>query len=147
MGEPMKTRWLRLLAVSVALSGCMHGRLSGLATPAPDEQVAEVVVIRTSNVFGATNSFLITVDGHRAWGIRVGEHARLKVVAGAHRVGVECFGGWAPIWRESDAAEVRVEANAIAYLLVSPDLDCASIKAITDEAGRDWLGRTTPSSP
>jgi hypothetical protein len=143
----VKTRWLRLLAVSLALAGCMHGRLSGLVAPAPDERVAEVVVIRTSNVLGATNSYLITVDGRHAWGIRVGEYARLQVTAGPHRVGVECFGGWAPIWRESDAVEVRVETDAIAYLLVSPDLDCASIKAITDEAGRDWLGRSKPSSP
>jgi hypothetical protein len=143
----MNPRWLQLLALSVALAGCMHGRLSGLAAPGPDERAAEVVVIRTSNVVGATNSYLLTVDGRSAWGIRAGEYARLKVTAGPHRVGVECFGGWAPIWRESDAVDIRVEADAIVYLLVSPDLNCASIKAIADEAGRDWVGRSKPSPP
>jgi hypothetical protein len=141
----MKIRWLRLIAVSISLTGCMHGRLSGLPEPAPGEGVAEVVVIRSPNIIGSTNSYLITVDGGRAWGIRVGEYARFKVTAGLHRVGVECFGGWVPIWRESGATEIRVEVDAIAYLLVGPDLNCASIEAISDAEGRDRVSQSKPS--
>lgn len=141
----MRTCWLRALAISVTFAGCMYGGMSGLPKPAPGEPVGEVVLIRTSNIVGAPNSYLITVDGRRAWGLRVGEYARFKVTAGAHRIGVECFGGWAPIWRESDAAELKVQADTISYLLVGPDLNCASIKAISDAEGRDRLSQSKPS--
>ena len=123
----------------------MYGQMAGLPTPLPNEPVGELVVIRTSSVAGATNSYLITIDGRRAWGLRVGEYARVKIGAGAHRIGVECFGGWAPVWRESGAAELRLVPDRTSYLLVA-DLPCASIKAINDEEGRGWMSRSKPSA-
>ena len=142
----MTIRWLSIAIITLCglLTACMHGQMAGLPRPVPNEPVGEVVVIRTSSVVGATNSYLITIDGRRAWGLRVGEYARVKIGVGAHRVGVECFGGWAPIWRESGAAEFRLEPDRTSYLLVAPDLTCASIKAITEEEGRDWISRSKP---
>jgi hypothetical protein len=144
----MTTRWPFIISTMLygLLTACMHGQMAGLPTPAPTEPVGELVVIRTSSLVGATNSFLITIDGRRAWGLRVGEYARVKIGVGAHRVGVECFGGWAPIWRESGAAELRLAPERTSYLLVAPDLTCASIKAITEEEGRDWISRSKPSA-
>lgn len=144
----MTTRWPPIVTTMLCglLTACMHGQMSGLPTPSHTEPVGELVVIRTSSVVGASNSFLITVDGRRAWGLRVGEYARVKIGVGAHRVGVECFGGWAPIWRESGAAELRLEPARTSYVLLASDLTCASIKVITEEEGRDWISRSKPSA-
>lgn len=144
----MATRWMSAGTVVIPLlvTACMHGQMAGLSTPAPNEPAGELVVIRTSSVIGATNSYLITIDGRRAWGLHVGEYARVKVAVGVHRIGVECFGGWAPIWRESGAADVRLESDRSSYLLVAPDLTCASIKTINEEEGREWVSRSKPSA-
>ena len=144
----MTIRWPSIAIITLCglLTACMHGQMAGLPTPVPNEPVGELVVIRTSSVVGATNNYLITIDGRRAWGLRVGEYARATIGVGAHRVGVECFGGWAPIWREAGTAELRLEPDRTSYLLVAPDLTCASIKAITEEEGRDWISRSKPSA-
>ena len=62
----MRRGWSLGLALCGLLTACMHGQLAGLPTPVPNEPVGELVVIRTSSVVGATNSFLITIDGRRA---------------------------------------------------------------------------------
>ena len=143
----MTRRWpsIGIITLCGLLTACMHGQMAGLPTPLTNERVGELVVIRTSSVVGATNSYLITIDRRRAWGLRVGEYTRVKIGAGAHRIGVECFGGWAPVWRESGAAELRLEPDRTSYLLIAPDPTCASIKAINDEEGREWMSRSKPS--
>lgn len=55
----------------------------------------------------------------------------------------ESFGG--AIWRESDAAELKVQADTISYLLAGPDLNCASIKAISESEGRERVSQSKPS--
>jgi hypothetical protein len=105
-------------------------------------QAGNVFVIRNRNILGSAVSYYITLDGTDMFAIRVGQHTKFSIAAGEHYLGVKCFGGWAPTWKE-DSKKFNLLPQGDAYFLVSPSLSCADIQAISPESGKEWIDKST----
>ena len=133
------------IAILCALAaGCAHGPIGTLPTAPPLHEAAEVFAIRPSDGIGVIrnwNKYRITWDGQEVFGIGEGEYASFNVAPGMHSIGVRCFGGFTPTWKE-DRLEARFTARMRYYFLVSRSVSCAEIKVLTDTEGPAWLSRS-----
>ena len=128
-----------VLGLTMLLSaGCASGPLAKLPTIATNKPSGEVTVIRISSIVGVTNSYKITLNGNEVFGIRSGQYTKFKLNEGEHYIGVKCFGGWTPTWKE-DSLKFNVTPNSNSYFLISPDLSCASIKATTEAEAQEKM--------
>lgn len=94
--------------------------------------------MRTSNLVGGANAFVVALDGTDIFRIGSGEHAEFPLPAGNHRVTVKCFGGWSPTWKEA-SVPFDAAAGKTSYFRVSPDMNCAGIEAIAEGAAKKQL--------
>ncbi len=120
-----------VLALAIVLTGCASGPIGKLPMIADQKLAGEVMVIRISNIVGATNSYIITLNGKDIFGIRSGQYTNFKLNKGEHYIGIKCFGGWSPTWKD-DSVKFTVTPNSNSYFVVSPNLSCASIKPILE---------------
>src|SRR5947207_2671879 len=89
---------------ALALAGCAaSGRVGALPAVAPGQPAGKLVVLRVSSVLGVANSYYVVLDGKDVFVLRSGEHTAFAVVPGEHAVGVKCFGGWTPTWKQNSA--------------------------------------------
>lgn len=137
MGKSI-AKGLYVLVLAVLIAGCASGLIGKLPTIADEKRSGEVTVIRISSIVGVTNSYKITLNGTDIFGIRSGHYTKFKINEGEHYIGIKCFGGWSPTWKE-DSLKFSVAPNSNAYFLVSPSLSCASIKPITEAEAREKI--------
>ena len=72
-------------------------------------------------------------DGQNVFAIWFGGSQTFKIVSGEHRIGVACFGGWSPSWKEDWIAFDLIPGDKV-YFLISPNLwSCASIEEIDED--------------
>jgi hypothetical protein len=85
---------------AIAISGCapdsvtLAGKLPPITDPA---EAGDVVLIRPRASIADDSSFYINVNQDEIAPIRAGQHTRLKLPAGEHRVAVRCYSplsGW-----------------------------------------------------
>jgi hypothetical protein len=115
----------------IVFTGCASGPIDKLPIIADQKLSGEVIVLRISNIIGATNSYIITLNGKDIFGIRSGQYTTFKLTEGEHYIGIKCFGGWSPTWKE-DSVKFTVTRNSNSYFIVSPNLSCAIIKPIVE---------------
>jgi predicted small lipoprotein YifL len=128
----MKTLVLAATAALLAGCGTTSGRLGPLPE-VPDASVAaKVVVVRISSIVGAANGYTVAIDGKDIFGIGSGEHAEFQVSPGEHYLGVKCFGGFTPTWKE-DSLKFDAAKASSNYFVVSPSMTCAAVRG-ADEA-------------
>jgi hypothetical protein len=98
------------------------------------DNAAEIVVDRESRFVGSGLTLRVTLDGVRIYGLRVGEHAVMKVDPGDHIVGTQ-YQGITFAW-EDVTVLVHVEPRRSYYFRIDPALGQALINVITPEARR-----------
>ncbi|OCS45077.1 hypothetical protein BEK67_23390 [Ralstonia pickettii] len=104
------------------------------------------MLIRTSNLVGATNSYYVALDGKDVFSIRSGENTKFSIPAGEHTVSVKCFGGWSPTWKE-DGTQFMAAPDQANYFEISPNLTCAKIGLIDSDRANKQLAATKFVSP
>ncbi len=83
---------------------------------------------------GSGASYYVTLDGQDIFAIRVGQYTEFNIVSGVHLIGVKCFGGWSPTFKEH-AISFDLVPGGQAYFVISPDPTCADIKHIGKDEG------------
>jgi len=127
---------------ALLLVGCASGPIGRLPAIEDQAQSGDVFVIRNSNFVGSGVSYYITIDGNDMFAIRVGQYTKFKLVIGEHYIGVKCFGGWSPTWKE-DSRKFSVLPQQGTYFIVSPNMSCADIQLMNPESGIEWIKKST----
>lgn len=141
----LRTTTLAILCAT--LFGCASsGRIGDLPAIPAGAAASPLVLIRTSSLIGATNSYYVALDGKDIFSIRSGENTQFPIPAGEHTVSVKCFGGWSPTWKEDGKQFVAVGGQAN-YFEISPNLTCAKIEQMSPEGAKTQLAATKFVSP
>jgi hypothetical protein len=128
---------------AIAISGCAAEpvtpaeKLPPITDPA---EAGEVVLIRPRAFIADETSFYINVNQDDIALIRSGQHTRLKLPAGEHRVAIRCYSSLSG-WQET-ALTQRVVAGQAAYLAIAPSRDCVNVEPVSESEGRKLLSRT-----
>ena len=122
---------LLVLISAILIAGCASGPLTKLPTIEDEKRCGDVTVIRTSNIYAGAVSYIITLNAAEIFGIRSGQYTNFKLNEGEYEIGVKCFGGSGATWK-LDSLRFSVTSNSSSYFLVSPNLSCANIEAITE---------------
>jgi len=128
---------------AIAIWGCAAdsvtpaGKLPPITNPA---EAGEVVLIRPRAFIADETSFYINVNQDDIAPIRSGQHTRLTLPAGEHRVAIRCYSSLSG-WQET-AISQRVVAGQAAYLAIAPRKDCVSVEPVSESEGRKLLART-----
>jgi len=120
-----------LLITIISACGTKSGRIGELPIITNTASDGKVVTIRISNIVGAANGYTVSLDGNDLYGIGSGEHAEFLVTEGEHYIAVKCFGGWTPTWKE-DSLKFVANASNTSFFVISPNFQCAEIKAISE---------------
>jgi hypothetical protein len=138
------TKSFLLFYLSLSIVGCATGPIATSPLPSltDPKNASEVVVIRKSSIVGATNSYYITLNEQDVFGIKSGEYTTFKVPAGKHTIGVKCFGGWSPTWKES-TIEVSLIPEEKVYFATGPGGSCAKIESINPAEGTALVTKST----
>ena len=119
----------------------MHGAETGLFGSGPidnlpaivdEKRSGEVTVIRIHSALGLANYYIIDLNGTDIFVIRSGQHTKFKLNEGEYYIGVKCFGGWSPGWKE-EFLDFSVTPNSSSFFKVAPNFSCAGIESITEE--------------
>ena len=130
-----------LTVVLLLLAGCVSSGLIGpLPTVMDADNAAEIVVGREDRFAGSALTLPVTLDGVRVYGLRVGEHAVMKVNPGDHVVGTQ-YQGITFAW-EDVTVLVRAEPRRSYYFRIDPAFGQVLMNAITPEAGRVLMSKT-----
>ncbi|SFE08753.1 hypothetical protein [Paracidovorax konjaci] len=131
------------MVAAALLAGC--GTTSGRLGPLPDisdaSASATVTVVRVSSMVGAANGYTIALDGKDILGIGSGEHAEFPVAPGEHYLGVKCFGGFSPTWKE-DALRFTAKPLSSNYFIVRPSMGCAAVMSADEAEARALLPKS-----
>lgn len=131
--------------VLALLVGCgtTSGRLGALPEVSDRASAAKVVVVRISSLVGAANGYIVALDGKDLLGIGSGEYAEFLVPPGEHYLGVKCFGGFTPTWKEDS---IKFEAKPLSsnHFVVSPNMNCAAVRAADEQETRKLLLSSKP---
>ena len=120
-------RYLITLTLAGLLSGCAAaGSINALPVISEGTPSGTVTVVRPSAFVGGTNSYIVTVGNTEIFRINSGQHTRFTLPAGPQTIGVRCFGGWTPTWKES-TTQITVTADSVHILEISPSGTCAEI--------------------
>ena len=122
---------LGVLLSAIFIVGCASGTIGKLPKIMDEKRSGEITVIRAKSIVGATNSYIVTLNGADVFAIRSGQYTKFKLSEGEHYIGIKCFGGWTPTWKE-DSLKFTVTSKSNTYFLVSPNLSCASIVSIIE---------------
>ena len=72
MGKHLLKGTLVWIVVTL-IAGCASGPIGKLPAIADEKQIGEITVIRVSSIVGATNSYIVTLNGNEIFGIRSGQ--------------------------------------------------------------------------
>jgi len=97
-------------------------------------------------LIGATNSYIVALDGKDIFSIRSGESTQFAVPVGQHTVSVKRFGGWSPTWKEH-GTQFSAVADDASYFEISPNLTCAKIVQLDSDTAKKQLAATKFVSP
>jgi hypothetical protein len=129
------------------LVGCASsGRIGELPAVADGAASSQLVLIRSSSLIGATNSYYVSLDGKDVFSIRSGENTSFRVPLGEHTVSVKCFGGWSPTWKE-DGKQFVAAQDQSNYFQISPNMTCAKIEQIAADSGKNLLASSKYVDP
>src|SRR6266705_2038216 len=133
------TPWLLSI---VLLAGCSvsPGLIGPLPTVSDKDNAAEIIVIRESRVSGSLQTFPVTLDGVRIYGLQVGEYAVMTVTPGDHIVGTQYPN--IPVGWEDVNVSVRVEPRRRYYFRIDPAVGQLLVNPITPEDGRTLMSKT-----
>jgi hypothetical protein len=136
-----------LLAAAV-LGGCAPaavtmGQLPAVASPA---QAGEVVVVRERGFIASDFSYYVNVNQQNIVALESGEHTRLQLPAGQHRIALRCYAPLDGGWKETAVTEY-VPAQGTVYLQAAPRYDCASLTPVTEAQARKLLSGTSAKAP
>lgn len=115
----------------IAITGCASGPIGKLPIVTDRSRAGEVTLIRTKNMIGITNSYVISLDNNDIFNIRSGQYTKFELSEGEHSIAVKCFGGWSPTWKEN-SLKFLMKPNNKTYFLISPNMDCAKIVLISE---------------
>lgn len=90
---------------------------------------------------GAANGYIVALDGKDILGIGSGEHAEFSVTPGEHYLGVKCFGGFTPTWKE-DSLRFAAKHSSSSYFVVSPSMSCAAVRAADESEAKKLLSNS-----
>lgn len=143
----MKRRLVTALAGAILVSGCAPEQAAiGKLPPIADAAAAgEVALIRPRAFVGEEFAYDVSVNGVNIAALGSGEHARIKLPAGEHRIAIRCFRALTSAWAETVVTQ-RVVAGQTAYLAVAPKFECASIEPVSESEGKELLSRTAAES-
>jgi hypothetical protein len=82
--------------------------------PVPAERAAKLTVIRLSDIEGAGNTWVVSVDDQEVLGLRSGEHATVTVPAGDRIITSDCVRAY--ITRPGKPLRVRVQVGGHHYV-------------------------------
>ena len=124
--------WMAVLV----LTGCASsGRLASLPKVEPGTPSAKLVLYRISSLIGVTNSYYVILDGKEIFSLRSGEYTGFMIGSGDHVLGVKCFGGVSPTWKEQYVMHTFSPGGEY-FFEIGPDLNCARIKAVSSDEGK-----------
>ena len=124
------------------LVGCASGPIGRLPNIEDNNQVGNVFVIRNKSIAANTISYYITLNDNEIFAISVGQYTKLRIASAEHNIGVKCFGGLTPTWKE-DSIKFTLLAQQDAYFIVSPSISpCADIQSINPESGKEWINKS-----
>jgi hypothetical protein len=142
-------RHLIYAGVALFLIGCASAPVpTGKLPPITDPVTAgEIVVIRVSSVTASAVTYYINVNQEDVFGIRSGEHTRLRLAAGDYRIALRCFGGSTPSWKET-VTNQTVRSGQTIYIAVSPkfelfERDCLAADVVPELEGKKLIAATT----
>jgi hypothetical protein len=142
----MKRLWV-MYGVLFLLTGCASsGRLAPLPLVDPGKSSAKLLVYRISSMIGVTNSYSLLLDGKEVFSIRSGEHTEFLIESGEHLLGVKCFGGWNPTWKENFVLH-NFSTDTMNFFEISPSGNCADIRLVSADEGRKRLVDSTFINP
>ncbi|MDW3687852.1 hypothetical protein RA280_40230 [Cupriavidus sp. CV2] len=132
---------------ATALVGCASsGRIGQLPEVPEGTPSSQLVLIRSSNIIGAMNSYYVALDGRDVFSIGSGENINFSVPLGEHTVSVKCFGGWSPTWKE-DGMKFVAQRDRASYFEISPTMSCAKIVEIESEEAKKLVSVSKFVSP
>ena len=143
-GERVKRTFAFLALAAGITAGCgsnpvVTGKLP--ATSAADS--GEVVIIRARAFIGEEHNHYINVDQENIVALTSGQHARLKLASGEHRVAIRCYGDLLSTAINEAVITHRVAAGQISYFAVKPRFSCASIDPLSEAEARTLLSATS----
>lgn len=147
----MKIKLLFLLTILSMIGCASSGRIGELPSVSSGAPSTKLVLIRASNLVGATNSYYVALDGQDVFTIRSGEYTEFPIPSGSHNITVKCFGGWSPTVKENSTPFTAAPSGA-AYFRIAPDLTCAKIyeidpsEAAEEKKGKDFISPSNRSS-
>jgi hypothetical protein len=136
--EKNALKGLLTLVCAIFIAGCASGPIGKLSPIVDEKRSGEITVIRVSSIVGVANSYIVTLNGTDVFAIRSGQYTKFKFNEGEHYIGIKCFGGWSPTWKQ-DSLRFTIAPNSSLYFLVSPNMSCASIVSIAEADGRNRM--------
>jgi hypothetical protein len=132
-----------IVLACLALSACAPGEIAmGKLPPVANAADAgEVVVIRQRAFINEEFPYYVNVDQENVLAIAAGQHARLQLPAGEHRIAIRCYGSLIESWKETVVTE-RVVAGQTRYLALKPKGDCVSLDPLPEAEARRLLPNT-----
>lgn len=136
--DRMKALLLLTTTALLAACGTTSGRLGPLPEVSDSSTAARVMVVRVSSMVGAANGYTVALDGKDIFGIGSGEHAEFSVTPGEHYLGVKCFGGFTPTWKD-DSLRFTAKQSSSSYFVVSPNMSCAAVRVAEESEAKKLL--------
>jgi len=135
---------LTLVAICALAAGGCASNFQGAFPPLKDPQrAAEVVVLRPSRVVGAAVAYGVQIDAKDAFAIGSGQHARFRLDAGEHSLGVRCLSD--PLGMRRPAfLRFAAKPDTTHYVLVTPgrDKNCADVSEIEEAEAAPELAKS-----
>ena len=139
------TRTFALMALAAGITaGCgSNPVVTGKLPAVSGADFGEVVIIRTRAFIGEEDNHYINVNQENVLALESGEHARLKLASGEHRVAIRCYGDLLSTGTNETVITHRVVAGQTAYFAVKPRFSCASIDSLTQAEATKLLSATS----
>ncbi|UCF93533.1 MAG: hypothetical protein JSW39_05050 [Desulfobacterales bacterium] len=122
--------------MALLLVACAHGKTDHFPAGADPSNSAEVVVIRSDELFGWGFSLKVALDGTAIASLRSGDYIAFRVAPGFHTIGIS----------EDNTLSLPLRQGQTYYLLISADYSAFGfeLERIDEGKGRYWRNRTKP---
>ena len=139
------TRTFAFVALAAGITaGCGSSpAVTGKLPAAAAGDSGEVVIIRARAFIGEEHNHYLNVDQENIVALTSGQHARLKLASGEHRVAIRCYGDLLSAATNEAVITHRVAAGQISYFAVKPRYSCASIDPLTEPEAMKLLSATS----
>ena len=134
----IRKRIIIIVSLIALNMGCASGPIGHLPTIKAPHAAGKVTVMRNRNIVGSANSYYITLDGQDIFKIRIGQYTDFKLNAGEYYIGLKCFGGWSPTWK-NESLKLKVLPNSEYFFIVSPSGTCAEIEELDEKLAKSII--------